>query len=158
MSRGGLIAYNFAASYPERVSCIYADAPVCDFKSWPGGVGVAHRRDAEWQQCLDAYGLDETRGLAYLGNPIDHLAPLAAARIPLLAPAWAETGLQPGDHETLPDRLRARGYRTLHIGKAHFGGQGTAGADSRSSGFCERRGKSQRSIRTLRRDAIFRRH
>lgn len=34
-SRGGLFAFNWAARHPDRVACIYADAPVCDFKSWP---------------------------------------------------------------------------------------------------------------------------
>ena len=38
-SRGGLFAYNWAAANPEKVACIYGDAPVCDFKSWPGGKG-----------------------------------------------------------------------------------------------------------------------
>lgn len=32
MSRGGLIVYNWAAQNPEKVACIYADAPVMDFK------------------------------------------------------------------------------------------------------------------------------
>ena len=39
MSRGGLIIYNWAAANPDKVACIYGDAPVCDFKSWPGGKG-----------------------------------------------------------------------------------------------------------------------
>lgn len=33
MSRGGLIIYNWAATNPDKVACIYGDAPVCDFKS-----------------------------------------------------------------------------------------------------------------------------
>jgi pimeloyl-ACP methyl ester carboxylesterase len=36
MSRGGLIVYNWAAANPDKVAAIYADAPVLDFKSWPG--------------------------------------------------------------------------------------------------------------------------
>ena len=39
LSRGGLYCYNWAAANPEKVACIYGDAPVCDFKSWPGGKG-----------------------------------------------------------------------------------------------------------------------
>ena len=39
LSRGGLYVYNWAAANPDKVACIYADAPVCDFKSWPGGKG-----------------------------------------------------------------------------------------------------------------------
>lgn len=51
------------------------------------------------------------------------------------APDWATQGLQPGDMNTLPGILRKNGYRTMHVGKAHFGGRGTAGADPTSLGF-----------------------
>ncbi|MCA9082367.1 MAG: alpha/beta hydrolase, partial [Planctomycetaceae bacterium] len=37
LSRGGLYCYNWAIANPDKVACIYADAAVCDFKSWPGG-------------------------------------------------------------------------------------------------------------------------
>jgi len=36
-SRGGLFAFNWAARNPGKVACLYLDAPVCDFKSWPAG-------------------------------------------------------------------------------------------------------------------------
>ena len=36
---------------------------------------------------------------------------------------------------TLPDLLRKRGYRTIHVGKAHFGAVGSPGADPRNLGF-----------------------
>jgi len=51
------------------------------------------------------------------------------------APDWATTGLQPGSTHTLPAILRDHGYRTMHVGKAHFGGRGTAGADPTTLGF-----------------------
>jgi len=54
----------------------------------------------------------------------------------LRSPQWAATGLQPeGPHVTLPTVLRKNGYRTMHVGKAHFGGKDTAGANPRSLGF-----------------------
>ncbi len=84
MSRGGLIVYNWAAENPDKVSCIYADAPVCDFKSWPGGKGSGEGSTNDWEQCLAAYGLSEDEALAYAANPLDRLAPLAAAGVPLL--------------------------------------------------------------------------
>ncbi|MCX6307818.1 MAG: GDSL-type esterase/lipase family protein, partial [Bacteroidia bacterium] len=34
LSRGGLFALNWAAANPEKVACVYVDAPVCDIKSW----------------------------------------------------------------------------------------------------------------------------
>lgn len=84
MSRGGLIVYNWAAKNPDKVSCIYADAPVCDFKSWPGGKGAGEGSPKSWEQCLKAYGLTEAEALAYSGNPVDQIGPLARAGVPLL--------------------------------------------------------------------------
>lgn len=37
LSRGGLYCYNWATANPDKAACIYADAAVCDLKSWPGG-------------------------------------------------------------------------------------------------------------------------
>ena len=84
MSRGGLIIYNWAKKNPDKVSCIYGDAPVCDFTSWPGGKGTGKGSAKTWEQCLKVYGFTEAEALAAKTNPIDGLAPLAAARIPLL--------------------------------------------------------------------------
>ncbi|MFT7619007.1 MAG: lysophospholipase L1-like esterase/pimeloyl-ACP methyl ester carboxylesterase [Planctomycetota bacterium] len=83
MSRGGLIIYNWAARNPEKVACIYGDAPVCDFRSWPGGKGAGKGHAESWQACLRAYGLTEEDAL-HSPNPIDNLEPLAKAGIPLL--------------------------------------------------------------------------
>ncbi|MBN2310360.1 MAG: prolyl oligopeptidase family serine peptidase [Candidatus Hydrogenedentes bacterium] len=84
MSRGGLIVYNWAAANPDKVACIYADAPVCDIKSWPAGKGAGHGAPECWDLCLKAYGLTEEQALAYDRNPMDNLAPLAKAKVPLL--------------------------------------------------------------------------
>ncbi len=89
LSRGGLIIYNWAAANPEKVACIYGDAPVCDFKSWPAakypkGPGMGKPRAAEWGTLLKAYGMTEAEALKFGGNPVDNLKPLAAAKIPLL--------------------------------------------------------------------------
>ena len=57
-------------------------------------------------------------------------------------PAWNLNGVSPvagvprAMHVTpLPTLLRAAGYRTIHVGKAHFGAQGTPGEDPRNLGF-----------------------
>lgn len=84
-SRGGLFAFNWAARHPDRVACIYADAPVCDFKSWPGGKGHGAGSPEDWERCKQVYGLTEAQALAYQLNPIDNLKPLAAAKIPILS-------------------------------------------------------------------------
>lgn len=53
----------------------------------------------------------------------------------LKAPRWEWEGLQPEDGPTLPQILQASGYRTMHVGKAHFGFSGSKGADPRNLGF-----------------------
>lgn len=85
ISRGGLYAYRWASEHPERVNVIYGDAPVCDFKSWPGGKGKGTGSPADWKALIESYGFkDEAEALAYRGNPIDRLEPLARAKIAII--------------------------------------------------------------------------
>ncbi len=85
LSRGGLYVYNWAAANPEKVACLYGDAPVCDFKSWPGGFGRGQRSERDWNLVLKWYGFkSDAEAKAYAKNPVDNLAPLAAAKVPLL--------------------------------------------------------------------------
>ena len=85
ISRGGLYAYNWASQNPDKVVCIYGDAPVCDFKSWPGGKGKGRGSPDDWKALMQDYGFkDEAEALAWPNNPVDRLSPLANARIPLI--------------------------------------------------------------------------
>lgn len=85
-SRGGLFALNYAALNPDRVAGLYLDAPVCDFKSWPAGWGTGKGSPGDWTRCKEVYGLkDDAAAKAYALNPIDNLAPLAKAKIAILA-------------------------------------------------------------------------
>ncbi|MBN8247456.1 MAG: alpha/beta hydrolase [Verrucomicrobia bacterium] len=85
ISRGGLYAYNWAVQDPGRIACIYGDAPVCDFKSWPGGKGSGRGSAADWSKLIRDYGFrDAAEAMAYPGNPVDRLEILARAGIPLL--------------------------------------------------------------------------
>lgn len=49
-------------------------------------------------------------------------------------PQWNWRGLKTGD-VTLPRLLQANGYRTIHVGKGHFGPRDSEGADPRNVGF-----------------------
>jgi hypothetical protein len=85
LSRGGLYCYNWAIANPDKVSCIYADAAVCDFKSWPGAKGKGKGDASNWALVQKLWNFpDEAAALAYKGNPVDNLAPLAQHHIPLL--------------------------------------------------------------------------
>ncbi len=84
MSAGGLIVFNWAEKNPEKVSCIYVDAPVLDFRSWPGGFKQGRSSAEDWQQLLKAYDLTETEALRYEDNPAQRLQPLVAQNVPIL--------------------------------------------------------------------------
>ncbi len=85
ISRGGLYAYRWAAEDPSRVAVIYGDAPVCDFKSWPGGKGKGGGSPGDWTALLSCYGFkDEAEALAYRVNPIDVLEPIYKAKVALI--------------------------------------------------------------------------
>ena len=74
-SRGGLMLYNWAAENPDKVRCIVGIYPVCDLRSYPG-----------LNKAAGAYGLAPAELEKQLGqhNPIDRLAPLAKAGVPIL--------------------------------------------------------------------------
>ena len=85
MSRGGLIVYNWAAQNTDKVACIYADAPVMDFKSWPMGKGASKGSAEDVAQLLAAYGFaDEAEALKWRKNPLDRAKKIAKAGIPCL--------------------------------------------------------------------------
>jgi len=101
LSRGGLYCYNWAIANPAKVSCIYADAPVCDFKSWPGGKGKGKGDSKNWALVPKLWGFkDEAEALAYKGNPVDNLAPLAQNHVPLLHVFGDADDVVPWDENT----------------------------------------------------------
>lgn len=106
MSRGGLYVYRWAAEHPDTVGLIYGDAPVCDVKSWPGGRGRGKGSAKDWQLFREAYGLDEQDALTWRGNPVDILAPIARAKIPILHVVGDADDVVPVEENT--DVLKAR--------------------------------------------------
>jgi hypothetical protein len=106
LSRGGLIVYNWAKANATKVACIYADAPVCDIRSWPRD----HSGAATWAECLAVYGLTAEAAETFAGNPIDGLESLAAAGVPLLHVVGDADEVVPVAENTA---VLARHYRAL---------------------------------------------
>ena len=73
-SRGGLMLYNWAAENADKVAAVAGIYPVCDLRTYPG-LKVAAK----------AYGMEtaEMERLLPLHNPVDRLATLAKANVPL---------------------------------------------------------------------------
>ena len=73
-SRGGLMLYSWAVENPDKVKCITGIYPVCNISSYPG-----------FKRACGAYGLTAEELKAQLSehNPIDRLAPLAKAKVPI---------------------------------------------------------------------------
>ena len=109
-SRGGLFAFNWAARHPDQVASIYADAPVLDFKSWPAGKGKGQGSPDDWQQLLKVYGFTEEQALAYPLNPVNNLAPLATAKIPILSVCGGADQTVPYEENT---KIAEERYRKL---------------------------------------------
>ena len=73
-SRGGLMLYCWAVENPDKVKCVTGIYPVCNISSYPG-----------FKRACGAYGLTAEELKAQLSehNPIDRLAPLAKAKVPI---------------------------------------------------------------------------
>ena len=120
ISRGGLYVYQWALAHPTRVSAIYGDAPVCDFKSWPGGRGKGPGSPANWERVMTLWGFaTEAEALAWPGNPVDQLARLAAHKIPLLHVFGDADEVVPWEENTglMHERYTALGGSMLLIRK-----------------------------------------
>ncbi len=75
-SRGGLMTMSWAAENPDKVGAFAGIYPVCSVASYPGVANAA-----------GAYGLTSAQLQASLNehNPVDRLAGLAKAKVPLFA-------------------------------------------------------------------------
>ncbi|MGL6195871.1 MAG: alpha/beta hydrolase family protein [Thermoguttaceae bacterium] len=101
MSRGGICSLRWAIENPKSVSSIYIDAPVLDFKSWPGGKGKGVGSKGDWEQVLKVYNLTEEEAMAFKGNPVDALEPLAKEKVPVLIVYGDADEVVPHDENTL---------------------------------------------------------
>ncbi len=82
-SRGGLYAFNYAATYPNDVGVLYLDAPVLDFRSWPAGRGQGTGSPQQWAECKAVYGITEEEADHFDQNPLDRIKTRANSGIPI---------------------------------------------------------------------------
>jgi pimeloyl-ACP methyl ester carboxylesterase len=119
-SRGGLYALNWAAANPSQTGCIYLDAPVCDFKSWPGGKGKGAGSAHDWQLLKSVYGFqNDADAIAYQYNPVDNYHTMAAHKIPILSVCGTADTVVPVDENSqlLKSRYEKEGGYMMIIEK-----------------------------------------
>ena len=117
LSREGLDIARWAAANPGRVSCLYMDKAVTDFKSWPGGkLGVGKGSPSDWESLQTLYGFKtEAEAMAYKWNPIDLAAKLATEKV-----SAARRALDAGDLQALADATHALKSSAAGVGALHM--------------------------------------
>jgi len=101
MSRGGFIVYNWAVENPDKVVCVYADAPVLDGKSWPGGMGEGKGSSSDWKKFKEQYNLDSQELIDnFKGNPIHKTKEIVKAGFPILHVCGEADQVVPVDENT----------------------------------------------------------
>lgn len=124
MSRGGLIIYNWALANLEKVACIYADAPVLDIRSWPGGKGAGKGSPGDWQSAMQRHDLDNEDDPPMTATPaLANLQPLVDAGVPLMHVVGLDDGVVPVAENSaiLEKRYREAGGRIHVIAKEGVG-------------------------------------
>jgi len=95
-SRGGIYIYRWAAAYPERVACVYADAPVLDIWSWPGNKGKAGGSPVSWQLFKQDFNFaSDSAAQAFKGSPLDLVDTFVRNRLPMLHVCGEADGVVP---------------------------------------------------------------
>lgn len=108
MSRGGVYAYNWARNNPTKVAAIYADAPVLDLKSWPGGKGKGIGSKQDWTIFKDDYHLTEDKAIRFNNSPLDNAETIAKAHFPMLHVVGDADEVVPIDENTVPFEMKIK--------------------------------------------------
>lgn len=112
MSRGGVYVYNWAAANPDKVACVYADNPVLDLKSWPGGIGKGPGSKDSWADFLKDYGYaNDAAAEQFKGSPIDQIAAIVKGKYPMLHVCGDIDEVVPMAENSLPfaEKIKAAG-------------------------------------------------
>jgi len=85
MSLGGAHAVNFAGFYPEKIACMYIDAPVLNFLSLPGKIGNDFCERVWEKEFIYAYPeITRDKLLNFEMHPMNRIDTLIENEIPIL--------------------------------------------------------------------------
>ena len=119
MSLGGLYSFRYAATYPESVACIYADAPACDL-----GYRVRINR-ADAVEISQAYGEGDNiqAMLNHPLSPVNNYQPMIDAGIPLLLLLGLNDDILPVENNggLLAERWKESGGKIEVISRPSWG-------------------------------------
>lgn len=91
MSCGGAHALRFAGFYPELVSCVFIDAPVLNYCSFPGKIGNEDCEGVWEREFIKAYpGIKRYQLLNFPEHPINMADVLIENKIPVIMVYGAE--------------------------------------------------------------------
>jgi lysophospholipase L1-like esterase/dienelactone hydrolase len=108
MSRGGIYAYNWALQNPNKVAAVYADAPVLDMKSWPGGLGKGPGSKNDWTLFKNDFNLTEEQAKNFKNSPLDNTELIAKGGYPMLHVVGDADEVVPVDENTNPFEVRIK--------------------------------------------------
>lgn len=108
MSRGGIYAYNWALQNPNKVAAVYADAPVLDMKSWPGGLGKGPGSKDDWTFFKNDFNLTEEQAKIFKNSPLDNAELIAKGGYPMLHVVGDADEVVPVDENTNPFEVRIK--------------------------------------------------
>jgi len=102
-SRGGVYVYNWAAANPKKIACIYADNPVLDLKSWPGGKGKGPGSKGDWEKVKIDYKLTTDEDISrFAGSPINKIKKIVKGKYPMLHVLADADEVVPPEENTIP--------------------------------------------------------
>ena len=93
MSCGGMYAIKLAALAPQKVNCLYLDAPVINFLSCPFALGSAI--EAVKDEYIRLTGRDLKQMLSYRDHPLDKFGILTESKIPIILIAGGSDRIVP---------------------------------------------------------------
>jgi lysophospholipase L1-like esterase len=108
MSRGGIYAYNWALQNPNKVAAVYADAPVLDMKSWPGGLDKGPGSKDDWLIFKNNFNLTEEQAKNFKNSPLDNAELIAKGGYPMLHVVGDADEVVPVDENTNPFEVRIK--------------------------------------------------